>query len=90
MSGRQNLVRLKIYPVYGCVRGVYGITSSRNRCGACDALVPDGVTHCPACGVPIYGRIGEGSYNKCPLCGAYIPNGKNLDKCPTCREPISH
>ena len=80
MSGRQNPVRLKIYPVYGCVRGVYGITSSRSRCGACDAVVPDNVKFCPGCGVPIYGRVGEGSYIKCSLCGAYIPDGKHLDK----------
>ena len=73
MSGRQNPVRLKIYPVYGCVRGVYGITSSRSRCGACDAVVPDDVKFCPGCGVPIYGRVGEGSYIKCspPLRGLY-------------------
>ena len=65
-------VKLKIYPVYGCIRGVYGITSSRSRCGACDAVVPDDVKFCPGCGVPIYGRVGEGSYIKCfPLRGLY-------------------
>ena len=89
MSGRQYPVRLKTYPAYGCIRGVYGITSSRSRCGACDAVVPDNVKFCPGCGVPIYGRAGEGSYIKCSLCGAYIPDGKHLDKCPYCREPIS-
>ena len=76
-------VKLKIYPTQD-------FTRSLNRCGACDAMVPDGVTHCPDCGVPIYGRVGEGSYSKCALCGAYIPNGKKLDKCPHCREPISN
>lgn len=85
MSADNKPVKLKIYPIYG----YYGIERSRNCCGACNAIVPDGVTHCPSCGVPIYGRIGEGSYSKCKCCGAYIPNAKGLEKCPSCREPIS-
>lgn len=38
MSGQQKPVKLKTYPVYGYLRGAYGITKSRSRCGACDAV----------------------------------------------------
>ena len=72
-------VRMKIYPNADMTRSV-------NRCGACGAVVPDRVTHCRACGVPIYGRTGPGSFTKCQRCGGYIPDG--AEKCPNCRAPI--
>lgn len=88
MSSQQKPVKLKIYPVYGYLRGVYGITKSRSRCGACDAVVPDNVKFCPGCGVPIYGRVGLGSYSKCRSCGVYVPNGQGLTRCTKCGEPL--
>lgn len=82
MSEQIKPVKMKIVPYAN-------FTKSKNYCGACGTRVPDNVDYCPGCGVPIYGRAGEGSYSKCKACGAYIPNGKGLEKCPNCREPIS-
>lgn len=88
MSGQQKPVKLKTYPVYGYLRGAYGITKSRSRCGACDTVVPADVKFCPGCGVPIYGRVGPGSYSKCRSCGAYVPNSQGLTRCTKCGESL--
>jgi len=81
MNEEQQPVKLKIFPVRG-------FTKSVNRCGACDSIVPDGADHCPACGVPIYGRTGKGSYTVCPWCGAYIPKWEPLERCPYCHSEL--
>lgn len=80
----QKPVKLKVYPIYG----PHGIEGSREYCGACYVQVPRNVTHCPKCGVPIYGRTGEGSFTKCPSCSGLIPYG--ADKCPNCRRPTTN
>ena len=79
----QKPVKLKVYPVYNN-RG--DIVGSREYCGSCGTSVARGVPCCPKCGVPIYGRTGEGSFTKCPACSGLIPYG--ADKCPNCRRPV--
>ena len=82
-------VKLKIYPVYGNYNGERVIVGSRESCGSCGSGVPRHVKYCPGCGVPIYGRVGKGSYSICRSCGGAIPNGDGLDRCPHCRAPFT-
>lgn len=81
MSEEIKPVKLKIFPNWN-------FTQSISRCGACNAIVPDGVEYCPSCGVPIYGRVGVGSYIKCPHCGAYVPKWEHLERCTNCHEKL--
>lgn len=79
-------VKMKIFPIRDRLGN---IVRSRNCCGSCGAVVPNGVTHCPACSVPIFGRIGEGSSTKCSSCGSYIPAEKTMERCPYCNESLA-